>query len=720
MDRIEIYQEIRSMQIAYIFHFVFYIILGIEHILMILNIFWDNNNHIKIFISCAIIDIIILFYPIIPLVLMYRIILRKKLTKAFKYISLIIILISFAIGIVINISFWFNLKATTDFSKECPYNLNDIEHFLNEEKISERCQKRRCVLESINELEGYPYNYICNYNSQNEFEIDPTKQYPAKSSDGSIYYLKYFIQCEKKTFIEELITDKNNLDEHNEIYIYLQKCWNNNDIQGFYLCQRYEYPNTFNIKDNYNCPKDNYNVILYLCGIFLIILDIIFAFIPWSLDYKTYSKLVLFDNNENENLGLDNNEQQRERHNETNTSSHNQNLNNAEGNNDQDGNGNNNQNNNLANENNGRDNENDFIHQPTETIIIGKNNSSNFKSGDRLNSGLNSNNSKSNVINGKNKRKNKNGKENIDSMISKSESHNMISKTSEKEDESEDSKIKDNNRLILNKNGDKNNEIDDINFNNNIKYDEYKNNDDEDEKDEDKKVKFNCLIKNQNININKNKNALNKNKKKIIVLTNDDRSNLNIKETNNSVRTTIVQKNKEDYFENAKNYDNSENSKEIENFIKINQNINVNNRNKTPKKELKSLNFNFSQVLTNIRDSEQNSIFNNTNGSIIKEEKKEETERTYKEEEKNNWNLSSINDSKRKNLSEQASFKIKNKSKDKQKKEEKKLSNSIKLKNDSQNSLLIENSNKSDSHSQLKNEEKKISNIINYNENEQN
>ena len=719
MDRIEIYKEIRSMQIAYIFHFVFYIILGIEHILMILKIFWDNNNHIKIFISCAIIDIIILFYPIIPLVLMYRIILRKKLTKAFKYISLIILLISFAIGIVINISFWFNLKDTTDFSKECPYNLNDTKHFLNEEKTSERCQKRRCVLESINELEGYPYNYICNYNSQNEYEIDPTKQYPVKSSDGSIYYLKYFIQCEKKSFIEELIINKNNLDEHNEIFIYLQKCWNNNNIQGFYLCQRYEYPKAFNIKDNYNCPKDNYNVILYLCGIFLIILDVIFAFIPWSLDYKSYSKLVLFDNNENENLGLDN-EQQRERHNETNTSSHNQNLNNAEGNNNQDGNDINNQNNNLAHENNGRNNENDFIHQPTETIIIAKNNSSNFKSSDRLNSGLNSNNSKNNVINGKNNRKNKNGKENIDSMISKSESHNMISKTSEKENESEDSKIKDNNRLILNKNGDKNNEIDDINFNNNINYDEYKNNDDEDEKDEDKKVKYNCLIKNKNININKNKNALNKNKKKIIVLTNDDRSNLNIKETNNSVRTTIVQKNKEEYFENEKNYDNSENSKEIENFTKINQNINVNNRNKTPKKELKSLNFNFSQVLTNIRDSEQNSIFNNTNGSIIKEEKKEETERTYKEEEKNNWNLSSINDSKRKNLSEQASFKIKNKSKDKQKKEEKKQNNNFKLKNDSQNSLLIENSNKSDSHSKLKNDEKKTSNIINYIENEQN
>ena len=64
------------------------------------------------------------------------------------------------------------------------------------------------------------------------------------------------------------------------------------------------------------------------------------------------------------------------------------------------------------------------------------------------------------------------------------------------------------------------------------------------------------------------------------------------------------------------------------------QNINVNNRNKTPKKELKSLNFNFSQVLTNIRDSEQNSIFNNTNGLIIKEEKKKKQKELIKKRKK--------------------------------------------------------------------------------------
>ena len=710
MDRIEIYQEIRSMQIAYSFHFVFYIILGVEHILIILKIFWNNNNIKKIFFSCSIIDLVILFYPIIPLILMYRIILKKNLTKLFKILSLIIIIISIILGIIITVSFWLNLKSTTDFYKECPYNLNDISLILKEENSSKRCNKRRCILISKINYEGY-YNYICNYNSAKDFEVEPGVQYPYQEEDGTTSYLKDYIKCEQKTSIEELFNDKININSNNDIYRYTQKCWNNNE---FYLCERYELHDKFEVSKNYKCPKENYNVILYICGIFLIALDIILSFIPWSFDYKSYSRIIsMNEENEDENLedNENNNEQQRRRHNETNTSSNNQNLNNGGGggnNNHQNENNNNNQNNNIGNENNERNNENDFIHQPTETIIIVKktfNSSSNIKSSDRLNSGLNSNDaSKSNSNN--NKRKNKKGKENIiGSMISQSESQNMISKTSEKENESEDSKTIGKNKLALNKPNnqinDKNNEIDDINFKNDIRYDEYKNNNDEDEKDidEDKKSENNCIIKNKNI----------KKKKKIVIRLNQDKTNINFKETNNSIMTTI--KNKEEIFENTKNNDNSYNHEDIGQFVQINET----NRNKTPKKEIKSLNFNFSQVLTNIRDSDQITLFNNTNGSIIKEERKEETDRSNKEEEKNNL---SQKENKRNNLRRLTPFKIKNKTNDKDSKEEKKFNTINNIKNDSQSSLLIENSNKSGSNSQLKEENKKKNNLINCVENQ--
>lgn len=722
MDRIEIYQEIRSMQITYSFHFVFYIILLIEHILMFLKLFWNNNTHLKIFILCSVVDFIFLFYPIIPLILMYRIILKKNLTRIFKTISLILIILSLFFGLLINIFFWINLNSTKNFFRECPFNLDDINKFVNNEDSSDSCGKRRCLLESINnEYEGYPYNYICNYNSQEEFEIDPYTQYPVTSNDGSIHYLKYFIQCQQKNSINELFINKNNINDKNGIYIYLQKCWNNIDINGFYLCQRYELPNKFDVDENYNCPPNRYIVYLYLGGIFLIILDIIIAFILWSLDYKSYSRIILFENNEDENaeINVNNNNEQQRRHNETNTSSNNR-KGGDRNNQNENGNENNNQNNNIGSENFER---NEYIHQPTETIIIVKdkktiNNSSNIKSSDRLNSGLNSEDvSKSNVNNSNNiKRKNKKGKENIiGSLISQSESQNMISKTSEKENESEDSKSIGKKNIVLTKNNfinDKEkifNDNEDINFNNNIKYDDYHNNNDEDEKEvENKKEQNNCLIRNKNINLNLNNNIVNnkkqetsKNRPKIkIVLTNDERNNINLKETNNSVKTTIAQKNKEEKIENNKSNNNTESVEENRKFEHIIEDINENYHTKTPKKEIKSLNFNFSQVLTNIRDSDQITLFKNTNGSIIKEERKEETERSIKgeEEEKNNYNKVK-NDNKRLNISMLTPLKMKSKSKDKDKNDEQRLK--AFFKNDSQSSLIVEESNKNGNHSPM-------------------
>ena len=709
MDRIEIYQEIRSMQIAYSFHFVFYSVLGIIHLLIILLIFWNDIIHKKVFIAFSILDVIMLIYPIIPLVLMYRIILKKHLTKIFKFISIILIIASLVFGITINIFYWINLKSTTNFSKECPYNLNDINIFTTDENFSDKCNKKRCVLESINNYEDYPYNYICNFNSEEDFEVDPTKQYPVTNEDGSEHYIRFVIKCEKKNDINELFVDNNN--KNNQIDTYLQKCWNNNDLKGFYLCKRYEYPEKFKVDFDFECPPNNYNKYLIVTGIFLIFLDVILAFIPWSLDCRSYSTIILFDSSEEENVEIDNNDNNQARHNETNTSSHNRNG--EENNQNENGNeNNNNQNNNIGSENNEG---NEYVHQPTETIIIVKdkktnNNSSNIKSSDRLNSGLNSNDmSKSNVVNNSNntKKKIKKNENIIGSLISQSESQNMISKTSEKENESEDSKSMGKKNILLRKNNfikgiDKNlidNENDEINFNNNIKYDQYHNDNDEDEKDVGNKIEQNnCLIKNKNININniilnnknKNQETLNNKPKIKIILKNEERNNINIKEANNSVKTTIVQRNKEEKSENNKNNNNSESGDEIKKFEPIIENINEHYHTRTPKKEIKSLNFNFSQVLTNIRESDNVTLFKNTNGSIIKEERKEETERSIKgtEEEKNNSHKSK-NDKKRINLSMLTPpTKMKNKSKDKDNKNENKMKNY--LKSNSQSSLIVD------------------------------
>ena len=89
--------------------------------------------------------------------------------------------------------------------------------------------------------------------------------------------------------------------------------------------------------------------------------------------------------------------------------------------------------------------------------------------------------------------------------------------------------------------------------------------------------------------------------------------------------------------------------------------------------------------------------FKQINGSIIKEERKEETERSKKgkEEEKNNSNASK-NDKKRINLSSLTPLKLKNKSKDKENKNERKIKSFVK--SDSHSSLIID-SNRSYNHS---------------------
>jgi len=743
MDRIEVYDEIRSMQITYSLHFILYLVLGVEHILMVLKLFWNNDKFMKVFISISAVDLILLIYPIFPLIYMYRIIVKKKLVYTIKILSFVLIIVSLIFGIIINIFFWLNLKSTTSFSRECPYNLNDLKLFKEEADSSERCGKRRCVLESIdNSGRGYPYNYICNYNSEGEFELDPNQQYKIIDEHGNAQYLKYYVACEKKDLIDDLIKDATNKQDESEISIYLQKCWNNDDIKNFYICQRYELPNKFDIDEEYKCPKDNYNIILYLSGIFLIVLDIILAFIPWSLDYKSYSKILSIINEE-ENIEVENNnEQQRQRHNETNTSSNNRNINNSERNSNNNENDNENESDNNRNRNSDnfeRNNENEFIHQPTETIIIAKdrrtvNNSSNIRS-DRLNSGLNSrinsglnsginsnDISKSNLDNSNNDSKARRNIK-INSMISKSDSQNMISNNSENQNQANSENDKTDKKIVSKNNRNNNvynNENDDFHFNN-IRYDN-----DEDVKAEKKQNQNNCLINNRNININinNNKNAKKKQdfnkKEKIIVDSNEDTINSKIKEGINTIKTTIGHKNDENIEDNKNNEINDNELEKNDNyqFYEIDEEINEDYHNKTPTKELRSLNFNFSNVLTNIRESDQVTLFKNTNKSIIKEERKEDTEKSIKEEEKNN-NKSS-NENRRQNLSMITPLKLRTKSNDNGKNEEKKNDERKILKNDSQSSLLAENSHRSLEYEQMndKNKNQIHSNLIKCTENE--
>jgi len=285
--------------------------------------------------------------------------------------------------------------------------------------------------------------------------------------------------------------------------------------------------------------------------------------------------------------------------------------------------------------------------------------------------------------------------------VSRSESQNILINTPRNQNDSEDIKSQDKKKLLLNNdiiqnNNKYNNDNEEINFNNNIRYDN-----EEDEKDEEyKKEQNNCLIQ----NINLKKPQLIKNEDKINILKKE--SNSIIRDANNTIITTIGLK-KDENVEDTKNNGNFD---EINKFI-INENTNQEYQIKTPNKELKSFNINFSQVLTNLKESDQISLFKNTNRSIIKEEIKEETTKN-KEEEKNKTN----DNIKNQNIGMINPLIINNESKDLKNMEENK--NNRIIKNNSQGSLLIESSNRSLDKMQKKDNNILQSNLINCTEND--
>ncbi len=302
MDRIEIYQEVKAMKLSYSFHFALYSVMLAIHIFILVQIFWLKKYFQLIFLVTSLIDALFLLYPIIPLIFMYRIILKKYLTKIFKIVSFCFILLSIFIGIILNMSFWINRAKTINFTRDCPFNFNqgklnqlnsDIEsNNFSSKKIKDLCNERKCFLDYSDFEEKFPYNFICNYNSSQEFKF----QLEAKqriSPKGISYYSNNIILCEPKQF-SELKAKVNN-----KINIFFEKC--SQYLESIYICKRFEDYEHFDIEYDFSCPSTKYPSVQISLGVFCIIFDLIFAFIPWSFDYRSYKKTMGYIDEEIEN-----------------------------------------------------------------------------------------------------------------------------------------------------------------------------------------------------------------------------------------------------------------------------------------------------------------------------------------------------------------------------------------------------------------------------------
>ena len=175
-----------------------------------------------------------------------------------------------------------------DFYKECPYNIpfSDI----NEES----CSKKICILNYENENNQYPYEYLCNFDSSQDFkEKGPFER---KVNETEVVTSDSQIICEKYQIID--------YDIQNEIINnYLNTCTQPRD---YFICQRFNEPNKFSVDEILECPNYKYIQNMIIISIVDIVINLILGFISWRVQLMVYNKIIkeLTGNDERKNISM--------------------------------------------------------------------------------------------------------------------------------------------------------------------------------------------------------------------------------------------------------------------------------------------------------------------------------------------------------------------------------------------------------------------------------
>lgn len=176
-----------------------------------------------------------------------------------------------------------------DFYKECPYNIpvSDIDE--------ETCSKKICILNYENADNKFPYEYLCNFDSSQDFkEIGPFER---KINDTEVVTSDVQIICEK-------YQNSIDYDFQNEIISnYLNTCTQPRD---YFICQRFNEPDKFSVDENLECPNYNYIKNVIIISIVDIVINFILGFISWRVQIVIYNKIIkeLSNNEERKNISL--------------------------------------------------------------------------------------------------------------------------------------------------------------------------------------------------------------------------------------------------------------------------------------------------------------------------------------------------------------------------------------------------------------------------------
>ena len=275
----ELKKNINKLKISFIIQIIILIIIIILNVLYKNKIDWINKILLicfKVLFYCliAMTFFIAIFFIIIFFKNNYKIVFNLfKLSTSLYIIRLIISIGFFVVYVItyINIDNFFNF---------CPFNfdlsdlisifpnLDNNNIYINDNSIENKCSMKRCIEFNKGDKE---YSYICNFNSEKNFNINCIKLSDDNFDENLSQILKTYI---------------------NLCNIYM----------NIYLCNTPTKPKEFSIESDYNCPKTKNKPLALL--ILLIIFNLIFPisiYVFQFIYYKKILKLIVSQEIENNN-----------------------------------------------------------------------------------------------------------------------------------------------------------------------------------------------------------------------------------------------------------------------------------------------------------------------------------------------------------------------------------------------------------------------------------
>jgi hypothetical protein len=275
---------------------ILFIIIIIYNFVLLIEIIWLKNLLYKIYFIISFFGILYFLLPVIPFVYILLEKLSKKIINIFKIGTFIFCGLALITGIGSICVLMFNDLLSTDFCRECPFNLKNsyiyhiydlfINHSINEKKLKEECTSRRCIFNYEYLDSNYPHEYVCNYNPTDEFELVQDSQDIKNNNNNTVTRKKDNIFCVELTQ-DDII---NNSELKNNLVINFYNFCNSNT--NFYLCERSQAPDEFELEENFVCPEKDYITKLVIFCMLDVLFNLIFGFFPWKSEYNKYKVLV--------------------------------------------------------------------------------------------------------------------------------------------------------------------------------------------------------------------------------------------------------------------------------------------------------------------------------------------------------------------------------------------------------------------------------------------